>query len=134
MAAATLAVTSGAAAQGVVGGAPCSADADACVDLSAEQAWLMGGGAVTYGPTPVRHGMPGYETPPGTFEVTFKSIDHWSTIYDAPMPYSVFFNGGIAFHEGSLDRQSHGCVRMTMEGAQTFFAALSPGDVVEVVP
>lgn len=50
------------------------------------------------------------------------------------MPYSGFFNGGIAFHEGSLDRQSDGCVRMTREGAQTFFAALSPGDVVEVVP
>ncbi|MCW4351712.1 L,D-transpeptidase [Hoyosella sp. YIM 151337] len=112
---------------------PCVSYAKACVQLSTNQAWLMNGGFVTYGPVPVRHGKPGYETPPGIFSVTFKNINHWSTIYDAPMPYSVFFNGGIAFHEGSLDSGSGGCVRLSREAAQTFFYTLNPGDTVQVV-
>lgn len=33
-----------------------------------------------------------------------------------PMPYSVFFApGGIAFHEGSLTEDSHGCVRLAAD-------------------
>ncbi|NLE82633.1 MAG: L,D-transpeptidase [Rhodococcus sp.] len=114
--------------------APCAASARACLDLSANQAWLMDGGAVTYGPVPVTHGRPGWETPPGTFEVTFKDADFWSTDFDAPMPYSVFFNGGIAFHEGSLNVLSHGCVHLSQDAAMTFFDYLQPGDVVQVVP
>lgn len=115
-------------------GAPCLETAKACVDLSANQAWLLRNGKVTFGPTPVTHGMPGWSTPPGTFNVTFKNIDHRSSLFNgAPMPYSVFFNGGIAFHEGSLDSQSHGCVRLTNAAARTFFEALNVGDVVQVV-
>nr|WP_290367908.1 L,D-transpeptidase [Spelaeibacter cavernicola] len=114
-------------------GAPCDSSAAACLDLSGNQAWLMNGGAVTYGPVPVTHGRPGYETPPGTFYVNFKDANFWSTAYNAPMPYSVFFNGGIAFHEGSLSDLSHGCVHLSHAAAVTFFNALSPGDVVEVV-
>ena len=48
---------------------PCGAGADACVDLSANQAWLLAGGDVATGPVPITHGRPGYETPPGTFHV-----------------------------------------------------------------
>ena len=112
---------------------PCSSSARACLQLSTEQAWLMDGGAVTYGPTPTTTGRPGYETPPGTFHVTFKDKDFWSTDFDAPMPYSVFFNGGIAFHEGSLSVPSHGCVHLGEDAAITFFNTLQQGDVVEVV-
>lgn len=114
--------------------APCGDSADACIDLSENQAWLMDDGAVTYGPVPVSHGKPGFETPPGVFTVTFKNKDHHSSIYDAPMPYAVFFNGGIAFHEGDLGSQSGGCVRLSHEAAETFFYELDPSDVVEVVP
>lgn len=113
--------------------APCGSYAAACLDLSDNQAWLMSGGAVTYGPVPVTTGREGYETPVGVYNVTFKDADFWSTIYDGPMLYSVFFNGGIAFHEGSLDVLSHGCVHLSHEAAVTFFDTLSPGDVVEVV-
>ena len=113
--------------------APCGSYADACLDLSDNQAWLMNGGGVTYGPVPVTHGRAGYETPVGTYYVSFKDADFWSTIYDAPMPYSVFFNGGIAFHEGSLYDLSHGCVHLSQDAAITFFNSLYPGDVVEVV-
>ncbi|GAB1509286.1 L,D-transpeptidase [Actinophytocola sp. KF-1] len=115
--------------------APCSAKADACIDLSANTSWLMHNGAVTYGGVPITSGRPGYETPPGTFQVTYKDIDHWSRAYDAPMPYSVFFTtSGIAFHEGSLSEKSHGCIHLSNAAAKKYFSALQPGDVVEVVP
>jgi hypothetical protein len=114
---------------------PCSANADACIDLSANTSWLMDdNGAVIYGGVPITSGKPGYETPPGTFQVTYKDIDHWSQAYDAPMPYSVFFTtSGIAFHEGSLTQQSHGCIHLSPEAAKTYYYTLNPGDVVEVV-
>ena len=49
------------------------------------------------------------------------------------MPYSVFFNGGIAFHQGSLKVQSHGCIHLSTAAAQRFFGSLNRGDVVQVV-
>ena len=116
-------------------GVPCAAGADACVDLSANEAWLLTGGTLALGPVPITHGRPGHVTPPGTFHVQYKDIDHLSHEFDdAPMPYSVFFNGGIAFHEGSLSALSHGCVHLSNSAAQAFFNGLEVGDVVQVVP
>ncbi|MCA1655775.1 MAG: L,D-transpeptidase [Pseudonocardiaceae bacterium] len=113
---------------------PCSAQADACIDLSANTSWLTHNGAVTYGGVPITSGKPGFETPPGSFQVTYKDIDHWSNAYDAPMPYSVFFTtSGIAFHEGSLTQQSHGCIHLSPQAARAYYNTLQPGDVVEVV-
>ena len=115
--------------------APCGSAAAACVSISRQQAWLMNGGLVTYGPTPIKTGMPGYRTPAGTFKVLWKNRHHRSKTYNnAPMPYAVFFtNSGIAFHQGSLSGQSHGCVRMGQNAAATFFKNLSVGQVVQVV-
>uniref|UniRef100_UPI002028E695 L,D-transpeptidase n=1 Tax=Pseudonocardia lacus TaxID=2835865 RepID=UPI002028E695 len=116
-----------------VPGTPCLSSARACVDLSANQAWLIRDGAISYGPVPITHGRKGFRTPPGTFTVTFKNRHHVSSIYDAPMPYSVFFNGGIAFHQGSLREKSHGCIHLSRSAAREFFGSLSRGDVVQVV-
>lgn len=113
--------------------APCGPAAAACLDLTTQQAWLMNHGVVTYGPTPVTTGRRGHETPPGVFHVTFKNAHFWSTIFKAPMPYAVFFNGGMAFHEGSLSVPSHGCVHLSHDAAITFFTTLNRGDVVQVV-
>jgi hypothetical protein len=116
-------------------GTPCSSSARACLDLSANRAWLLQGGKVQYGPVPVTHGRKGYLTPPGTFRVSFKDMNHKSSLFNsAPMPYSVFFNGGVAFHQGSLRQLSHGCVHLSRPAAQTFFDTLQTGDVVQVVP
>jgi lipoprotein-anchoring transpeptidase ErfK/SrfK len=77
--------------------------------------------------------MPGHPTPTGSFHVAWKAEYTRSTIYDIPMPYSVFFaTGGIAFHEGPLDEPSHGCVHLAHADAQAFFAALKVGDQVVV--
>ena len=113
---------------------PCAPTARACVDLSANRTWLLSDGRVTYGPVPITHGRKGFRTPPGTFRVAFKNRNHVSSIYDAEMPWSVFFNGGVAFHEGSLSVLSHGCIHLSPAAARTFFDTLSVGDVVQVVP
>jgi lipoprotein-anchoring transpeptidase ErfK/SrfK len=118
-----------------VPGVPCSSYADACVDISADKAWLLSGGHVLYGPVSITSGRAGYRTPPGTFHVQWKDIDHKSHDFnDAPMPYSVFFNDGIAFHTGSLAAESHGCIHLSNSAAQKFFNNLQVGEVVQVVP
>ncbi|MQY25800.1 L,D-transpeptidase [Nocardia aurantia] len=114
--------------------APCSPAARGCMRLSTNEAWLMDNGRVTFGPTPISHGRPGYETPPGSFPVAFKKDYHWSTMHNAEMLYAIFFNGDIATHIGPIEEQSHGCIRMTPDGAQAFFDYLNPGDIIEVVP
>ncbi|MHA6796631.1 L,D-transpeptidase [Pseudonocardia bannensis] len=117
-----------------VAGTPCRSTARACIELSSNRAWLISNGIVQYGPVPITHGREGWRTPPGTFAVTFKSLNHRSSLFnDAPMPYSVFFNGGIAFHQGSLTQESHGCIHLSRTAARTFFTALNGGDVVQVV-
>jgi lipoprotein-anchoring transpeptidase ErfK/SrfK len=113
---------------------PCAPTVRACVDLSANRSWLLRDGHVTYGPVPITHGRKGFHTPPGTFQVASKKRDHVSSIYDAEMPWSVFFNGGVAFHEGSLTVLSHGCIHLSSVAAEAYFATLSVGDVVQVVP
>ncbi|WP_246127694.1 L,D-transpeptidase [Amycolatopsis rhizosphaerae] len=114
--------------------APCDAAAKACLQLHTHRAWLMNRGAVAYGPVPVTVGRPGHVTPQGRFSVLYKDLHHYSTEYNGPMPYSVFFTRtGVAFHEGSLSVPSHGCVHLSHDAAVTFFQKLRPGDTVEVV-
>lgn len=115
-------------------GVPCRAGVRACVRLSTNQAWLLDGSKVLVGPVRISHGRAGFRTPPGSFRVSFKDQDHVSSVFDdAPMPYSVFFNGDIAFHQGSVRVTSHGCVHLPQAAARTFFANLRPGDRVQVV-
>jgi len=114
---------------------PCAASARACVDLSTQRAWLMRDGKVSYGPVPAATGKASAPTAPGTFRVFWKDLHHRSSLFDdAPMPYSVFFNGGDAFHQDSVRVRSNGCVHLTQQAAQTFYNTLHVGDVVQVVP
>jgi lipoprotein-anchoring transpeptidase ErfK/SrfK len=114
---------------------PCAPDVSACVSLLTKQAWLLANGAVTLGPVRITHGGTTNPTPTGTWPVAWKDQEHTSSIYGDPMPYSVFFApGGIAFHEGRLDEDSHGCIRLEMQNAQAFFNALPVGALVQVVP
>ena len=115
-------------------GTPCTSSAVACVDLSSQRAWLTDGeGNVTYGPVGALGGTRKYPTPTGTFSVDYKDADHVSNLYDADMPYSVFFAPAIAFHTGSLSERSHGCIHLGRTASKRFFANLSPGDTVQVV-
>ena len=75
----------------------------------------------------ISSGASGHETPTGSFRPQWAVKMHFSSKYDdAPMPHSVFFNGGIATHgTGSIGRlgspASHGCIRLAPGNAQTFF-------------
>lgn len=116
---------------------PCAATAKACVDISEKKAWLTdGAGHVTRGPVPVTTGAPGEDTPQGTFHVMWKDQFHHSREqHGVPMPYSVFFaDGGRAFHGGSLERASAGCVHLGDEDSKAFFNYLQVHDEVQVVP
>jgi hypothetical protein len=122
-----------------VAGTPCSASARACVDLDGQKAWLMQDGKIIRGPVAIASGGDGEETPPGTFHVISKDKDHKSNEFkmpngqEAPMPWSVFFEwGGIAFHSGSPDRASAGCVHLNPADAEAFFNTLQVGNEVQV--
>ncbi|MBZ9935103.1 L,D-transpeptidase [Mesorhizobium sp. BR1-1-16] len=76
-------------------------------------------------------GRKGFETPPGQFRPDYIDELHHSTKYEnAPMPYSVFFNDGIAVH-GTTELKrlgspaSHGCVRLDPQNAAVFFRAVA---------
>lgn len=113
---------------------PCGRGVSACVSLSTKQAWLMDHGTVTRGPVAITHGGTTNPTPTGTWPVAWKDQVHTSSIYGDSMPYSVFFApGGIAFHEGRLNENSHGCVRLAMADAKAFFTTLPVGALVQVV-
>ena len=121
-------------------GVPCvaaaaSAGTAACVDISAHKAWLLQDGNVIYGPVPMLPGRKSNPTPTGTFHVLSKEKMHLSTEFDnAPMPNSVFFYPGDAFHTGSLSVYSHGCIHLSASASLKFFNTLHVGDVVQVVP
>ena len=71
----------------------------------------------------VSTGKKGHETDIGEFRSHYLNRDHYSSQYDnAPMPCSVFFNGGEAFHGTKAVNMlgqpaSHGCVRLEIENA-----------------
>ena len=113
---------------------PCESTADVCVDLSEQQAWLTDDGRATSAPMDIHSGSREDPTPTGTFTVQRKERHHVSKEFgDAPMPYSVFFDDeGRAFHSGDTTRASHGCIRLERDDARDVFAALEPGDEVEI--
>jgi len=129
-------LTLGGAGTSTAAEAPCGAGAEACVDLSDQEAWLLDGeGGIVRGPVPITSGTLDDPTPAGDFHVTRRSIDHVSSITGTPMPYAVFFDHrGRAFHEGSLERPSLGCVHLAHDDAVAFWDALQMGDSVEIVP
>ncbi|MEE1804099.1 MULTISPECIES: L,D-transpeptidase family protein [unclassified Streptomyces] len=108
----------------------------ACVDLTRQLSWIQDGKKLVYGPVPVRTGRDGYETRTGLKKIYWRHKDHVSSIYDVPMPYSQFFDGGQAFHSVGVSMWnppgSHGCVNMTKTSAVKYWSLLKNGDDVYV--
>jgi hypothetical protein len=122
-----------------VEGTPCTPDTVACVSISDHKAWLFDNGAISHGPVDVATGGPGQETPLGDHHVQWKNKNHKSQEFKlpdgqpSPMPFAVFFaDGGVAFHEGTLERRSAGCVRLNIQDAQRFYTYLQLGDKVQI--
>lgn len=76
---------------------------------------------------PVSTARKGYRTPYGEFKPYHMATMHYSRKYDnAPMPHSIFFNGGYAIHATydikHLGRPaSHGCVRLSPDHAARLY-------------
>ncbi|MFN3847751.1 MAG: L,D-transpeptidase, partial [Paracoccaceae bacterium] len=70
----------------------------------------------------------GKVTPVGTWKAKWLSRNHKSSIYDnAPMPYSIFYNGNYAVHGTTSVKKlgqpaSAGCVRLHPDNAAILFA------------
>jgi len=92
-------------------------------------------------------GRSGKETKPGIYHILRKERDYTSKKYNAPMPFSLFFdNDGKAIHgtqyatlrsylqayiTGSVG--SHGCVGLTLSDAERVYSWARERTVVEVV-
>ncbi len=99
--------------------------------------WMIDGRTVST--MAVRFGSRYTPTREGVFKVYWKSRNHWSTLYDTPMPYAMFFSGGQAVHFSSdfaargYAGASHGCVNVGDEAAvAALYAQVRTGDKVVV--
>ncbi|MEM9281575.1 MAG: L,D-transpeptidase family protein [Verrucomicrobiota bacterium] len=103
------------------------------VDLKSQKAAVYRNG-VQIGACIVSTGMPGHETPTGTFQILEKDADHHSSTYNnASMPYSERLTwGGVALHAGSLPGypSSHGCIHLPYEFSKKLFEVTSVGGTV----
>ncbi|KOV59455.1 L,D-transpeptidase family protein [Streptomyces sp. MMG1121] len=108
----------------------------ACVDLNRQLTWVQQGSEVEFGPVPMRSGRKGHVTRKGWHTVYWRHKNHVSTLYNQPMPYAQFFDGGEAFHAvyGSIYTTvgSWGCVNLKLGDARTLWGVLRKGDHVYV--
>lgn len=96
------------------------------VDISTQTMTVMHGGKVKYR-WKVSTARAGKVTPSGTWSAKWLSKNHRSSRYNnAPMPYSIFYNGNYAVHGtdqiSRLGRPaSSGCIRLHPEHARVLF-------------
>lgn len=84
----------------------------------------------------VLYGADSKETPLGDFPIMWKGKDHRSSIYDAPMPYTLRLTGdGVAIHGSDVrwGAATHGCVGVPSAFASLLFEQADVGDVVTIV-
>lgn len=97
------------------------------VDKSTQRMNVTQGGRTLYS-WAVSTGKKGFGTPTGTWSVKRMHKEYYSRKYNnAPMPYSMFYNGGFAVHGTYSTKQlgrpaSKGCVRLAPGNAATLFA------------
>ncbi|MEU5398734.1 L,D-transpeptidase family protein [Streptomyces sp. NPDC005963] len=108
----------------------------ACVDLTRQLSWIQDGKKLKYGPVPVRTGRDKAETRSGAKKIYWRNIDHVSSLYNVPMPYAQFFDGGQAFHSTTKSMYnppgSAGCVNLRPADAKSYWNLLRNGDDVFV--
>jgi lipoprotein-anchoring transpeptidase ErfK/SrfK len=106
---------------------PRAANADVVVqvDKSSQRMSVIVNGQHRY-TWPVSTGI--YGTPSGTFRPQSLSRNHRSSLFNnAPMPYSIFYDGNFAIHGTNHVSQlggpaSRGCVRLHPSNAATLFS------------
>lgn len=82
------------------------------------------------------YGADAKPTPLGVFKVSFRKAQHVSSIYGAPMPYTLrLTNDGVSIHGSAVmrpDAATHGCVGLPIAFARKLFGAVQLGDTVIV--
>lgn len=105
------------------------------IDLDAQILSVFRGGH-EIGTAVILHGADNKPTPTGRFPVLARLKDHRSSIYDAPMPYTLRLTGdGVAIH-GSDVRQglaTNGCIGIPEGFAARLFDAMKVGGEVVIV-
>jgi lipoprotein-anchoring transpeptidase ErfK/SrfK len=105
------------------------------VSLGAQRAFVFRGETLI-GASTVSSGMPGHETPTGTFTILEKDPNHRSNLYeDAPMPFMQRLTwDGVALHAGKVGAEpaSHGCIRLPLSFAKKLFDVTTLGATVVV--
>jgi lipoprotein-anchoring transpeptidase ErfK/SrfK len=110
----------------VIGVAPARAEIVAQLSLSQQVMTVTVDGVSTYRWT-VSTARRGYITPKGTWRVQSMHKMHYSSLFNnAPMPFTIFYNGHYAIH-GTTDVRklgrpaSAGCVRLHPDNARVLF-------------
>ncbi|GAA3996454.1 L,D-transpeptidase family protein [Sphingomonas humi] len=105
------------------------------VDLSTQLMSVLRGGH-EIGTAVVLYGEDGKDTPLGSFPIRWKGRDHRSSLYDAPMPFTLrLTDDGVAIHGSNVrwGAATHGCVGIPTEFANRLFEQAQVGDVVTIV-
>jgi hypothetical protein len=85
---------------------------------------------------PISGGREEKQTPLISFTVQAKDENHWSTIYDTYMPWSLLVKRPYYIHGGALpgQRDSAGCIRLFPQDAEELYhlvAVGTPGRIVQ---
>jgi hypothetical protein len=102
------------------------------IDLARQTMSVFRGGH-EIGTGVILYGADTYPTPRGRFPVLAKLKDHWSSIYDAEMPYTLrLTSDGVAIHGSNVRRgaATHGCIGIPEAFAAHVFQSVQPGDLV----
>lgn len=105
------------------------------VDLHSQLISVFRGGH-EIGTAVIVYGGANKQTPAGTLHVLGKARDHRSSLYDAPMPYTLrLTDDGVSIHGSSVrwGAATHGCIGVPLPFAERLFDAASVGDEVTVV-
>jgi lipoprotein-anchoring transpeptidase ErfK/SrfK len=104
----------------------------ACVDLTHQTLWVESRGKTTWGPVKIKSGAKGTPTRTGLWHVYRRNRYFVSSLTGASMPYSQFFDGGIALHAMTTPMRSLGCVEMSIPDAASLWRVTHVGDPVFV--
>ncbi len=116
-------------------GAPADAAAWVRVDLATQTLSVFRGGH-EIGTGVILYGTDNYPTPLGRFPIKAKMRDHKSSIYDAPMPYTLrLTDDGVSIHGSNVRRglATHGCIGIPSDFAEMIFSVVDKNTPVYIV-
>jgi lipoprotein-anchoring transpeptidase ErfK/SrfK len=91
---------------------------------------------VEIGRSSLIYGADNKPTPTGTFPILQKDADHWSNLYDAPMPHTLRLTwDGVAIHGSPTLEEAlatRGCVGLPVAFARLLFDQVRVGDRVVI--